>query len=154
MRYSALFLLLAAGSTNAASLEISVSQGNHEPEFFTYNLTDQPQTLDLRESERYTVAMKDIVRGKEICREAEFRSGMIISLRLVDKPADGQYKVEVIGQISNLKSIDEKERLSCGVNQVPVIENLAFSDTLLVEASKTKVMVVDGTTTLLLTIKD
>lgn len=154
MRYQVLCLLFAAGSANAATLEVEVSQGSHESERYTYQLTDERQTLDLRESGRYTVAVQDKMRKKEICREAEYRTGIMMTLRQVEKPADGKYRVEVVGQLSSLKSLEEKERLGCGTNMVPVIENAAFSDTSLIEVGRPKAMVVDGKTTLLLTVKE
>lgn len=154
MRYQALCLLFAVGTANATTLEVEVSQGSHESERYTYQLTDERQTLDLRESGRYTVAVQDKVRKKEICREAEYRTGIMMTLRQVEKPADGKYRVEVIGQVSNLKSLDEKEHLACGTNMVPVIENTAFSDTSLIEVGRPKAMVVDGKTALLLTVKE
>lgn len=154
MRKLALCLLLAGGTVNAATLEIAVSHGSHEPESYSYQLSDQRQTLDLRESTRYTVAVQDKSRKKDICREAEYRTGMVMTLRQVEMAGEGQYKVEVVGQVSNLKSLEEKGELSCGVNMVPLIENAAFSDTSLIEVGKPKVMVVDGKTTLILTVKD
>lgn len=154
MRYKALLLLLAAGSANAATLEVSVSQGSHQTERYTYTLNAERQTLDLRESNRYTVAVQDKVRKKEICREAEYRTGMVMTLREVERPGAGQYKIEVIGQVSSLQSVEEKERLSCGTNMAPVIANSAFSDTSVIEVGKPKAMVVDGNTTLVITVKE
>lgn len=154
MRYQALCLLFAVGTANAATLEVEVSQGRHESERYTYQLTDERQTLDLRESGRYTVALQDKARKKEICREAEYRTGIMMTLRQVEKPADGKYLVEVVGQVSSLKSLEEKGRLGCGANMIPVIDNAAFSDTSLIEVGRPKAMVVDGKTTLLLTIKE
>jgi hypothetical protein len=154
MRYPALLLLFAVGSANAATLEVVVSRGSYEPESYTYQLKGEPQTLDLRESDRYTVAVEDKSRKKDICREAEFRTGLVMTLRDVDKPATGQYKIEFVGQVSHLKSLEEKGRLDCGANMVPVIENSAFSDTSVIEVGKQRVMVVDEKTTLLLTVKE
>jgi hypothetical protein len=154
MRYQALFLLFAASAANAATLEVAVSQGTHEPEHYTYQLSDVRQTLDLRDSARYTVAVLDKVRGKEICREAEYRTGMVMTLRQVEDAGPGQYKIEVVGQVSNLKGIDEKAKLDCGVNMQPIIDNTAFSDTSVIVAGRPKVLVVDGKTTLLLTVKE
>lgn len=154
MRYQLLCLLFAVGTANAATLEVEVSQGSHVSERFTYQLTDQRQTLDLRESGRYPVAIHDKARKKDICREAEYRTGIMMTLRQVEKPADGKYLVEVVGQVSKLNALEEKGRLDCGANVVPVIENAAFSDTSLIEVGRPKVMVVDGKTTLLLTVKD
>lgn len=154
MRYQALLLLIAVGSANAATLEVAVSQGSDEPESYTYQLNGERQTLDLRDSGRYTVAVEDKPRKKDICREAEYRTGMVMTIRDVEKPAKGQYKIELVGQLSNLKALEEKGKLDCGVNMVPVIENSAFSDTSVIEVGKPKAMVVDGKTTLLLTIKE
>jgi len=154
MRNIAFCLLIAGGSANAATLEVAVSQGSQEPESYTYQLSDERQTLDLRESARYTVAVQDKARKKDICREAEYRTGMVMTLRQVEEAGEGQYKVEVVGQVSNLKSIEEKGALSCGPNMVPLIENAAFSDTSMIEVGKPKVMVIDGKTTLLLTVKE
>ncbi|MPQ69254.1 hypothetical protein [Pseudomonas sp. MWU12-2323] len=154
MRYQALLLLFAVGSANAATLEVAVSQGSNEPKSYTYQLNGESQTLDLRDSTRYTVAVEDKVRKKDICREAEYRTGMVMTIRDVEKPAKGQYKIELVGQLSNLKALEEKGKLDCGVNMVPIIENSAFSDSSVIEEGKTKVLVVDEKTTLLLTIKE
>jgi xanthine dehydrogenase iron-sulfur cluster and FAD-binding subunit A len=154
MRFQALILGFLAGTANAASLEVAVSEGGNEPLKFSYPLTNVRQTLDLRDSGRYTVAIKDKARGKEICREAEYRTGMVMTLRRVDSEDPGSYKVEVVGQVSSLKAIERKEQLGCGVNMQPVIENAAFSDTSVLLPGKPKVMVVDGKTTLLLTVKE
>jgi xanthine dehydrogenase iron-sulfur cluster and FAD-binding subunit A len=154
MRLQAIFLSFVAGTANAASLEVAVSQGGNEPQKFSYPLTSERQTLDLRDSGRYTVAIKDKTRGKEICREAEYRTGMVMTLRRVDGDDPDSYKVEVVGQVSNLKALDRREQLACGVNMQPVIENAAFSDTSVLVAGKPKVLVVDGKTTLLLTVKE
>ncbi|KQW19981.1 MULTISPECIES: hypothetical protein [Pseudomonas] len=154
MRKLALCLLIGVSSANAATLDIAVSQGSHEPVTYQYQLSDQRQTLDLRDANRYTVAVQDKARKKDICREAEYRTGMVMTLRQVEKPADGQYKVEVVGQVSTLKALEEKGRLDCGVNVLPVIDNAAFSDTSIIEVGKPKVMVVDGKTTVLMTVKE
>lgn len=154
MRYQALFLLIAASSANAATLEVAVSQGSHQPEHYNYQLNSDRQTLDLRDSGRYTVAVNDPARKKDICREAEYRTGMVMTLREIERPAPGQYKIEVIGQVSSLQGVEEKGKLACGTNTVPIIHNSAFSDTSVIEVGKPKAMVVDGRTTLLLTIKE
>jgi len=85
MRNIAFCLLIAGGSANAATLEVAVSQGSQEPESYTYQLSDERQTLDLRESARYTVAVQDKARKKDICREAEYRTGMVMTLRQVEE---------------------------------------------------------------------
>lgn len=154
MRKIALCLLVGVGTANAATLDIAVSQGSHEPVTYQYKLSDQRQTLDLRDSNRYTVAVQDKARNKDICREAEYRTGMVMTMRQVENPAAGQYKVEVVGQVSTLKNLEQKGRLDCGVNQLPVIDNAAFSDTSIIEVGKPKVMVVDGKTTVLMTLKE
>ena len=79
---------------------------------------------------------------------------MVMTLRRVESEDPDSYKVEVVGQVSNLKGIESKEQLGCGVNMQPVIENAAFSDTSVLVAGKPKVLVVDGKTTLLLTVKE
>lgn len=154
MRYPAFLLLLAVGSVNAATLDVAVSQGTQEPARYSYQLNDDRHTLDLRDSERYTVAVRDKVRKKDICREAEYRTGMVVNLRKVDQPDPGQYMVEVVGQVSSLQSLEQGEALSCGTNMVPHIDNRAFSDTSVIQAGKPKVIVVDGKTTLLLTVTE
>ena len=157
MRLQALIMAIAATAScivSAANLEVAVSQGSQEPIKFTYPLTSERQTLDLRDSGRYMVAIKDKARGKEICREAEYRTGMVMNFRLVEDATPDLYKVEVVGQVSSLKGMEKKEQLGCGVNMQPLIENAAFSDTSVIQAGKPKVLVVDGTTTLLLTVKE
>jgi hypothetical protein len=154
MRYKALLLLCAVGTANAATLEVVVSRGSYEPETYTYHLNGEQQTLDLRESDRYPVAIEDKSRKKDICREAEYRTGMVMAFRDVEKPAAGQYKIEVVGQVSHLKALEEKGRLGCGPNMVPVIDNTAFSDTSLIEVGRQRVMVVDEKTTMLMTVKE
>lgn len=154
MRYTAFLLLLASLSANAATLEVSVAEGNQKPQKYTYTLNGERQRLDLRESHRYNVAFQDKASRKEICREAEYRTGLVVALRDVEKVGETQYKMEVIGQLTNLDGIVNGEAISCGVNQSPSLSNRAFSDTSVLEVNKTKVLVVDRTTTLLLTIKD
>lgn len=154
MKNLALSLLFGVGSVNAATLDVAVSQGTHEPTNYQYQLTDQRQTLDLRDSGRYTVAVHDAARKKDICREAEYRTGLVMTMRQVEQPAKGQFKVEVVGQVSTLKSLQEGSHLECGINIQPIIENAAFSDTSVIEIGKPKVLVIDGKTTLLLTVKE
>lgn len=154
MRYLALSLLFGVTSVNAATLEVAVSQGTHEPTTYQYQLTDKRQTLDLRDSGRYTIAVHDAARKKDICREAEYRTGLVMNMRQVERPEKGQYKVEVVGQVSTLKALQEGVHLDCGVNMQPIIENAAFSDTSVIELGKPKVLVIDGKTTLLLTVKE
>tara|TARA_R110002124_G_scaffold128157_10_gene288637 strand:+ start:10694 stop:11158 length:465 start_codon:yes stop_codon:yes gene_type:complete len=154
MRYLLLTLLLAASASNAAHLELTVSEGQTQPTTYTYPLSGDLQSLDLRSDHRYDVAIKDDVRNKEICREADYRTGMMLSLRYVDPSPEGKYQIEILGQISSLSSIDVDATLSCGVNQTPTLEYLAFSETSILEIDKTKVLVIDGQTTLLLTIKE
>lgn len=154
MKYLALSLLFGVACVNAATLDVAVSQGTHEPITYQYQLTDQRQTLDLRDSGRYTVAVRDVARKKDICREAEYRTGLVMTMRQVERPEKGQFKVEVVGQVSTLKALQEGAHLECGVNIQPLIENAAFSDTSVIELGKPKVLVIDGKTTLLLTVKE
>lgn len=152
MRPFALIAVLAAGAANAATLDLTIAQGAAEPLRFSYDLNGERQTLDLRDSYRYNVAVKDERRNKEICREAEYRTGLVMTLRDLEQDAEGRYVVELVGQISNLKTIKNGPIFSCGVNQDPVLQNRAFSDTSALEAGRTKVLVIDGKTTVLMTV--
>jgi len=154
MRYPALLFLLAASSTHAAMLEISVTEGGRAPEKFVYELNGERQSLDLRDSHRYSAAFKDKTTNREICREAEYRTGMMMALRDVEKVSGSQYKIEIVGQLSTLEDMEVGEALTCGVNQIPSLVNRAFSDTSVLEIDKTKIMVVDRNVTLLLTIRE
>lgn len=154
MRYTFLILMLAAGTASAAQLDIAVSEGAMKPQTYSYSLSGESQTLDLRDSNRYNVAFLDKGRGKEICRQAEYRTGTMLSMRELEHEEDESYKVEIIGQISKLLFMDEGVQLACGVNQAPKLEIRAFSETTELQADRTKVLVIDGTTTLLLTIKE
>lgn len=153
MRYAALFVLMFAGGAQAATLEVNVTQGGSEPKAYTYKLSDQRQALDLREPTRYTLAVHDKARGKDICREAEYKTGMLVTLKQLEKMGEGQYKIEVVGQSSTLKTVEEGVKLSCGTNERPIIENTGFSDTSVLDVTRPKVLVIDGKTTLILTVK-
>lgn len=154
MRYQVLILLMAASNAHAATLEVAVSHDSYDLERYTYQLNGNRQTLDLRDSDRYRVAFKDTATNKMICRDAEYRTGLTMTLRDVEKQEDGRYKIEVIGQVSNLKSMQSQGKLDCGENMVPVIENRAFSDTSVLDVGRPKVMVIDGKTTMILTVKE
>lgn len=154
MRIAALSFLLFCGSVSAATLDVTVTEKHAKPVRYSFALDGTKHKLDLRDAARYTVAVKDEVRNKEICREAEYRTGLLLSLNDISTRSTGEYVVEVIGQISDLSSLETTGRLSCGANQKPLINHRAFSDTSSIEPGKSKVLVIDGNTTLLLSINE
>lgn len=154
MRFLAIFLLCATSAVNAATLEVSVTEANQLPEKFYFDLGEERQTLDLRGSERYTAAFKDARTGSEICRDAEYRTGMMMTLRNLDMTEENHYQIEIIGQLTTLGNLEKGETLACGTNEIPVLSNKAFSDTSVLEVGKTKVLIVDRQTTMLMTVKE
>lgn len=151
MRWLSALLIFAPLLANAAQeLQVSVVVGRDEPQAYRFPLTDTKQRLDLREKHRYHAAAKDKARKREVCTEAEYKTGLLLTLRAFPQGADGAQQVEVVGQVSNLDSVTDGVALSCGTNQVVKMSHQAFSDTVKIEPNRTKIVVIDGKYTVLL----
>ena len=147
MRWIALLLSMSAMTAHAANNELSVSvaSGSDEPVLYTFPIDGARHELDLRESHTYSAAFKDPATKRDICRAGEYKTGLLLKMRLLPVTENGAQPVEVIGQVSTLAGIKDGISLPCGVNQELNITNTAFSDTVQVERKRTKVVVVDGT---------
>lgn len=155
MRWIAMALCLSPLAVNAATngLRVSVASDRAEPVSYQYPLDDDKQNLDLRASHRYDAAFKDPVTNREVCREGEYKTGLLLTLRSLPKTEDGKQPVEVIGQVSTLDGVKPGITLKCGTNQEVSISTKAFSDTIMVEKNRTKVVVIDGTYTVMVKIR-
>lgn len=153
MRLTALALFFAACTANAASLEVSVTQADSAPEKFSYHLNGSKQVLDLRESKTFNAAFKDKA-GRDLCRPGLYRTGMIMTMQDVEKVSDNDYKIEIVGQVTTLNGMKSGTKLSCGTNEEPQLNSRAFSDTTVLTVDRTKALVIDKSTTLLITLKD
>ena len=153
MRILGMLLLSVSASVQAATLDISVAQGGSQIQEFSLDLSEERQSLDLRESHRYSVAVSDKTRGKDICREAEYLTGLMLTFKNLEATDQGLSLVEVVGQQSIVEDLATTEVLSCGANQSPVIQTRAFSTTTTVEEGRPRAIVIDGDTTLLLSLK-
>ncbi|MBM5458909.1 hypothetical protein H8F21_15185 [Pseudomonas sp. P66] len=152
MRWIGFMLCLFPLVTHAAAteLQVTVASGSEEPQAFKYPIDSGKYELDLRGSHRYQAAFKDTATKRDVCREAEYKTGLLLTLRPLPKAADGSQPIEVIGQVSTLEGVTEGQRLSCGSHQVVNMSNKAFSDTVQVEAKRSKVVVIDGKYTVIL----
>ncbi|KPC02213.1 hypothetical protein QO021_29130 (plasmid) [Pseudomonas amygdali pv. lachrymans] len=129
---------------------MSVVSGTEEPQAYHYTLDGNKYELDIRESHRYQAAFKDGATKRDVCREAQYKTGLLLTLRALPKAADGSQPVEVVGQVSTLDSLVDGSRFTCGRNQEVNMGNKAFSDTVQVEPNRTKVVVIDGKYTVML----
>ena len=154
MRIAAFCLMLACGTASAATLEVTVTEKLSSPVKYSYELNGTKHKLDLRDAHRYQVAVHDEVRKKDICRDAEYRTGLMMTFNDVNTRSTQEYIIEVVGQISSLDEVEITDRLACGPNQAPKLVHRAFSDTSAIKPGKSKVIVIDGDTTLLLSVTD
>lgn len=151
MRWLTALLIFAPLVANAAQeLQVSVVAGRDEPQAYRFPLNDTKQKLDLRDKHRYQAAVKDNARKREICTEAEYKTGLLLTVRALPQGTDGVQQVEVVGQVSDLDSVVDGVTLSCGTNQVVKMNHQAFSDTVQIEPNRTKIVVIDGKYTVLL----
>jgi hypothetical protein len=150
---AALALCVSTISAQAQTLDVSVIHGVNEPVKYTFPLTEHREQIDLRESHNYHAAFTDPSTKKDICREGVYQTGLLLTLRPIDKPVDGEVSVEIIGQISSLSDLKEENKLSCGTNFKPILANAPFSDTVRVSANKKKVVVIDNTYTVIVTLR-
>lgn len=155
MRWIGFMLCLAPFIAHAASteLQVSVASGSEEPQAYNYAMDGTKYQLDMRDSHRYQAAFKDAATKRDVCREGEYKTGLLLSLRTLPKTADGSQPVEVVGQVSNLEGVTDGQKLACGANQVVKMKNTAFSDTVQVEPNRTKVVVIDGKYTVMLKVR-
>ncbi|WGK63406.1 hypothetical protein QAO71_17850 (plasmid) [Halopseudomonas sp. SMJS2] len=135
-------------------VEVSVSQGDSHIYHSYTELTAGRHSIDLRDAIPYQIAVKDQVRNRDICRESDYRPGLFLTFRDTGEGTDGSYNMEVIGQVSSLKSMTPGEILSCGQNTVVEMETKAFSDTSQIQVGKPKVIVIDNSWTVLVTINE
>lgn len=155
MRATLLGAALTSGYAAAVPVvEVSVLQGRTNIYNANTELTDGRHSIDLRDSIPYQVAVKDKARNRDICRESDYRPGLFLTFRDTGEGTDGAYNIEVVGQVSSLKSISPGEVLSCGQNTVVELETKAFSDTSQIQVGKPKVIVIDNSWTVLVTIND
>ncbi len=155
MRYIPLLLALFAGAAQATPvMEVSVVQGASEPEKYRFDLNGKRHEIDLRESHRYAAAFHDKASKKDICRDGQYHTGLLLTLRDVPDESSDARAIEVIGQVSTLKKSIPGETYSCGQNTIIDIGNSAFSDTARVRPNRTKVMVIDNNWTVFVTVKE
>lgn len=161
MRYTPILLAILALAAQAAQakpeLNVTVIHGQDEPTKYRYELNESRREIDLRMQHRYDAAFRVPKNKKEICRQGEYQTGLIFSARYVPDAkqdgADSQYPIELIGQISELKSSKPGIELSCGRNTEIEMTNRAMSDTVFVKPDKPKVVVIDNNWTIFLTVK-
>ena len=155
MRWMAMFFLLSPLAVQAATeeLNVTIASGSLEPVIYRYPLNQERREIDLRDSGRYQVAFKDSATKKSICREAQYKTGLSLTLRPLPKEAGAAQMVEVVGLVTKLTGVKDGERLSCGVNQEVSLSHQDFSDTVVVEENRTKAIVIDGVYTVILKIQ-
>lgn len=142
-------LVVLSGPAVASQAQVTVIHGSNEPEVFTVQLNGKSQDLDLRESHRYHAAFVDPATKREICRDGEYKTGLVLKLRSL--PIEGDLQpVEVVGMVSSLESIKDGVAIKCGTNQEVALSNKSLSDTIRLAPNKTKPMVVDGKWTILI----
>lgn len=152
MRWFGLLLIvpLVAQAAPGEILQVSVVSGSDTPQEYNLPLTEHNNQIDLRERHRYHVAAKDLVRKRDVCREDEYKTGLLLSIRPLGKSEDNSQPVEVVGQVSSIVSVADGQKLACGVNQVVKMKHQAFSDTVQVQPGRTKMVVIDGKYTVML----
>jgi hypothetical protein len=155
MRWIALMLCLSPLAANAATNEliVSVVAGSQAPTSFKYPLDGDKHELDMRVSHRYDAAFKDTATNRDVCREGMYKTGLLLTLRSLPKDESGNQQVEVIGQVSTLDGVNPGLKLKCGTNQEVMLSNKAFSDTVRIEKNRTKVVVIDGTYTVMVKVE-
>ncbi|EPJ5561938.1 hypothetical protein ACQYZY_26990 [Pseudomonas aeruginosa] len=155
MRWMAMFFILTPLAVQAATeeLNVTIASGSVEPVVYRYPLDQERREIDLRQSGRYHVAFKDTATKKVICREAQYKTGLSLTLKPLPKEDGAAQKVEVIGLVTKLAGVKDGERFSCGINQEVSLSHQDFSDTVVVEENRTKAIVIDGVYTVILKIQ-
>lgn len=146
-------LIGAAFTAQAQTLEVSVIQGDSEPVKYHIPVSDHREQIDLRESHNYPVAFVDPATKREICREGVYQTGLLLTLRPIDRTKDAELPLEVIGQISTLDKLQDGKALTCGTDQSPVLSNKPFSDTLQLMQGRPKILVIDNAFTVIVSLK-
>lgn len=147
-------LCLSAITAQAASLDVSVVEGVKEPQKFRFELKDQREQVDLRESHSYPAAFTDPKTKKNICRDGIYHTGLLLTLRPIGELAeDGTQSMEIVGQVTALAELKKGVALDCGTDHRPEIKNTAFSDTAKLTKNRSKVIIIDGQYTVLLTLR-
>lgn len=155
MRFAPLLLLAFAGLAQATSvMEVTVIEGTQVPVKYRFDMDGSRHELDLRDSHRYNAAFNDPATKKDICRESEYRTGLILTLRDMPEYAGAERQIELVGQVSKLKSLTPGSTLSCGQNTVVDMENKAFPEITVVKQNRTKVLVIDNSWTVFISVKD
>lgn len=153
-RLTIAFALVAAAFTaQAQTLEVSVIQGDKEPVKYHIPVSDHREHIDLRESHNYPVAFVDPATKREICREGVYQTGLLLTLRPIDRTKESELPLEVVGQISKLEALKDGKALACGTNQNPVLSNKPFSDTLQLIPGRPKILVIDNAVTVIVSLK-
>lgn len=148
-----LALCISAISAQAATLDMSVVDGYKEPQKFRFELKDQREQIDLRDSHSYPAAFSDPQTKKNICRDGIYHTGLLLTIRpIAEASDDGTQEVEIVGQVTSLGGLKKGVSLDCGTDYKPEIENTAFSDTTLLTKHRSKVIIIDGKYTVLLTL--
>jgi hypothetical protein len=161
MRYTPILLaslaLTAQAAQAAPELNISVIHGQAEPSTYRFDLNEQRREIDIRERHRYNAAFHVPKTNEDICRDGEYKTGLMFTAKYVpsakDNTADVQYPIELIGQISSLKDSKPGIELSCGRNTEIEMINRAVSDTVFVKPNRPKGVVIDNDWTIILTVK-
>ncbi len=149
MKFLPLALSFMAITAQAASLDVVVSEDNLPVRSFNYVMRDDLQTLDLREQHYYDAAFHDPVTKKDICRPGLYMTGLQVAFKSVPKsPAS----VELLGNVSSVKSITDGAKLSCGTHQVVDMKNQAFSQFVDLKPLRPKALVIDKKWTLIITL--
>ena len=143
----------AAFTAQAQTLEVSVIQGDNEPVKYHFPVSEHREQIDLRESHNYPVAFVDPATKREICREGFYQTGLLLTLRPIDRTKDTELPLEVVGQISKLDQLKDGTSLRCGTNRTPVLSNKPFSDTLQLIQGRPKILVIDNSVTVIVSLK-
>lgn len=142
-------LLAFSGAAAASQAQVSVIVGTNEPESFLVPLDGQIHEMDLRDAHRYSAAFVDPATKREICRDGEYKTGLVLKMRSL--PNEGaEQPLEVVGMVTTLSSITNGAALKCGTNQEVNLANRSLSEMLRLAPNKTKPMVIDGKWTVLI----
>ncbi|HHH9441210.1 TPA: hypothetical protein ACP32N_003147 [Pseudomonas aeruginosa] len=145
-------LIAFSGAAAANQAEVSVIVGRNEPVVFNVPLDGELHAMDLRDSHSYSAAFTDPATKREICRDGEYKTGLVLSLRSLPNEGDDQ-PLEVVGMVTTLTSITNGAALKCGINQEVKLANRSLSEMLRLVPNKTKPMVIDGKWTVLVRLK-
>lgn len=147
---------VAPATRSMPDLYVTVIHGNDEPLKYHYELNEQRREIDIRKVHRYDAAFRVPKTKEEICRQGEYKTGLMFTARYVPSAkkdgADVLYPIEIIGQISNLKDSKPGLELSCGRNTEIEMDSRGISDTVFVKPNRQKGVVIDNNWTIFLTV--